>query len=667
MQFGVDYYPEHWEEERWPIDLDLMKEAKFDTLRIAEFAWSRMEPSVGRYDFEWLDRFLALASARGLGVMMGVPARNVPAWLVRKDPAVAILSFDGRRESFGTRYTTCINNPTLRSRAFELARRMAERYAANHAVTSWHLDNELGDASLCYCDTCRLRFIEWLKGRYQTPAELNRAWGLAFWSLEIDDWEELWLPARSNHFPHNPALLLDFRRFSSSSTDGFAAEQAKVIRAACPGAVITTNLQSVTRYHTDYFELAKRLDVASTNFYPPESYNTIDLDLVRSVKGSGFWVVEQKSAAPDGKERHEGAVSAHNGYLVPQPGETRLWTYESAAHGADMILYFRWRACPYGAEQFHGGILGYDGAVSRVYREIAEVGGELERLGPALAGTGIQAEVALLYSPDSRWALESFSPHPQLEYRHALLEWHRELEAYHVATDLRPPDAELSQYKLVVAPLLYLMTEEVVRNLLAYVRSGGTLILTARSGAKDEHGTLTPGTLPPDLLEALGATVEESFALAPSARTAIEGADGTRYECTAWVDLLEADGAEALYRYTEGWFAGKAAVVRRRGIGGSGGTIVYVGTVPEELFRRRLLVDALEAVGVSPILEGSRHLHVTRRTGGGRELLFVLNPTTQPGSVLLSDRYRELLSGAAASQRLDLEAWGVAVLEREGT
>jgi beta-galactosidase len=662
MLFGVDYYPEHWPEERWGTDLDLMKRHSFNIVRIAEFAWCRLEPEDGRTDFAWLDRFLGLCAGRGMRVMLGVPARNVPPWLVSRDPTVAIVAYQGHREQFGTRYTVCINHPLVHDRALALAGQMARRYAGHETVASWHLDNELGDASICYCDHCRARFVAWLREKYGTPAELNRRWGLVFWSLEINDFDQVWLPSRSNHFPHNPGLLQDYRRFTSASTEAFVAEQTALFKRLAPRQAVTTNVQSMTRYHTDYHRMAAPLDVASINFYPPLSYNTVDLDIVRGLKGGApFWVVEQKAGTPENKVRAADRVHTHNGFLNPEPGETRLWTWESIAHGADAVLYFRWRPSPFGAEQLHRGILNHDATPNRVSEEIGRTGAEIARLAPAIDGTRAANQVAMLLSCESRWALDYYYPHPDLAYRDYFLLYHGELERQHVGVDVVSSQRPLAAYKVVIAPLLYLVDPAIIANLVSYVAGGGTLVLTFRSCAKDENSSLYPSGLPREIADMLGVDIEESQALAPGVAASLVMDDGASHPASLWIDMLRPRDARVVGRYGSGWYRGKPAVTV-----GSGGRAWYVGTAPDRTFYTALLGRVLREAGVAPLLTAPRAVRACRRADGGRELLFLTNPTGEPQVVDLPREHRDLLAGGAVSGAATLEPWGVRVLESSG-
>jgi beta-galactosidase len=651
MYFGVDYYPEHWEERRWEEDLRTMREMHFNIVRVGEFAWSRFEPNEGRYDFAWLDRFLSLCAKHDLEVMLGVPARNVPAWLMVKDPTAAIQASEGHRESFGSRYTTCLNNPTLRHHALALAEKLAAAYAGNPVVTSWHLDNEYGDGSMCYCDNCRARFIGWLKDRYASPEAVNKAWGLVFWSLEIRDWNQVWLPRKINRFPHNPGLLLDFRRFYSQTTEEFVEAQAAAIRKHSPDKPVTTNLQSMTRFHTDQHRLGRSLDVVSMNFYPPESYTTADLDILRGVKGRNFWVVEQKSGPPG---------FAHPGFATPRPSETRLYTYASIAHGADAILYFRFRPCPYGQEQYHMGIMNYDGSRNRIFHEIKRTGEELGKISAAIEGTEIRNEVAFLYSYENRWALEHYYVHPDLEYRSFFLSYYREFEQRHIGVDVVNPHADLSAYRLVVVPLLCLMDEETIRGIAVYVKNGGHLLYTARSGVKDRNNNVVPTIIPPALKEVLGIGIDEAFALKPGQKNRIVTAGGGEYQVSTWIDLVRPEGAEVLARYADDWYRDSAAVTRHRY---GKGMAYYIGTIPEGRYLEMELSSILAGAGVAPLLECPRSVWALRRMGSRGDVIFLLNPTDGTETVPLKGRrFRDVLDEAVINGDLELEPYGIRVL-----
>jgi beta-galactosidase len=651
MDFGVDYYPEHWDESRWETDIQMMQRLNFNIIRIAEFAWSRLEPTEGNYDFSWIDRIIDISEKYGMKIMMGVPVRNVPAWLLKKDPTIAIQAFEGHLESFGSRYTTCIHHPALQTQALKLSEEMALRYRTCDTVTSWHLDNEYGDASLCYCDLCRQAFIGWLQEKHQTVDNLNKAWGLVFWSLEIQDWDEIWVPTKINHFPHNPGLLQDYRRFSSWKTEMFVKKQADLFRMLAPNQLITTNLQSMTRDHTDYHLLSQHIDVVSTNYYPPLSYTAADLDLMRCLKNRNFWVVEQKSGTPG---------FAHNGFLNPAPGETRLFTYQSLAHGADAILYFRWRVCNYGQEQLHKGILDYDGSTNRIFHEIEKVGSEIHSVWDEIQETTVKSDVALLMSYDTRWALQYFYPHPDIHFRDYFLQYYKTLQSLHVNVDIKHPKEDLSSYKVVIVPLLYMMDQHIADKLAKYVENGGTLIYSFRSGAKDENSNIVRTILPHSIRAVLGIEIEESMALAPNVTNEIETKDGTRYAVSKWVDLVKPNTATVLSRYASDWYQQSAAVTANEY---GEGKAYYIGTMTEEAFIRDFLVDVMDDVGIQPILDVPENIEVVSRTNETNTYIFVLNPTGSTCEMTVSKNYKDMVSKRELVGRIELEPYGVLVLK----
>ena len=656
MIFGVDYYPEHWPEERWAHDLDEMVALGFNTIRIGEFAWSRFEPADGEYDFAWTDKVAELCAERNITIMLGLPVRNPPAWLFARHPDMAIRAHDGHRESYGSRYTVCLNHAELRRYALRLTRAIGERYAGSDAIASWHLDNEFGDGSICYCERCRQAFISWLQDRYGSVEKVNEAWGLVFWSLEISDWDQVWVPARINRFPHNPSLLHDYRRFVSDTTAGFVREQGDVLRRAAPGAIITTNLQSMTRYHTDYYKMCEPLDVAAVNYYPPSSYVSADLDIVRGTKQAPFWVVEQRSG-PQG--------FTHRAFPTPQPGETRMYTYQSIAHGADAVLYFRWRATPFGQEQFHGSVLRHDGSRTRFAEEIAQVGAELHELGPELNGSVVRNDVAMIMSYESRWALDDFRPHPSLEYRDLFLRFHGGLERRQIGADVVHPEADLRSYKVVLVPMLYVLSTGALENIAAFVAGGGTVVVTCQSGVKDENANILAPELAARLNELLGVRVTESIALADGERRSMKLLDGDSYECEYWVDIAEPTSAEVLATMGGDWYEGAPALTRNEY---GEGQAFYIASIPEARFYDSVVARVVEDAGVSRVLAAGPEIEAVRRVTESASYVFVLNRSDRRRAVRVPAQYETLLSDAGEAGPIDgvtLEPFGVAVLRGE--
>ena len=400
MLFGAAYYPEHRDPAKWDYDLDNMVAAGCNTIRVGEFAWKRFEPKQGKYDFSWLDDVLARAVRRGIKVLLCPPLRTAPAWLVKKDPTIMIEDATGSRVEFGTRYTFCINHPRLRKHGFALAERMAKRYGTNPGIVGWHLDNEYGADADCHCPICTRKWREWLDERYRNVKALNERWGNVFWGLEYDDFDQVPTP-RSPRGNHNPAQIQAWRRFRSDCTVETVRLHGEALESVMPGQFITTNCQSPYGNRTDYARMAENVDICGTNYYPPYDDNCLNqafrLASCRGYKGKPFLVLELRSGA------HPKPGTALD---TPAPGAVERLTAHAIGNGADGIYYFRWRICPFGAEQAWGSVTGYDGKPGRVYEEIKATKRKLDGIEPELAGTEVVSEAALLWDVPSRWDSE---------------------------------------------------------------------------------------------------------------------------------------------------------------------------------------------------------------------------------------------------------------------
>ncbi len=377
MYVGVDYYPEHWPEDRWEIDFKLMHEAGFNVVRVAEFAWANMEPEEGRFDFEWLDRVLDLAQQHDIKVILGTPSAVMPAWLARKYPEALAMKADGTRIVWGGRRHNCFSDQAYRRLSERIAHKMSERYGDHPAVVGWQIDNELGGTECC-CEKCRQGFQQWLRDKYGDLTNFNQAWGNRFWGLEIGQWDEVPLPddREGNWAISNPSASLDWKRFASYLNIDFLRAQAEILRANIPDSHFITHNFMGHYDKLDYYDMAKHVDFVSWDNYPQLSprvpYDSaLSADIMRGVKKQNFLIMEQ-TAGPVGW-----GVYSRN----PRPGEIRRICYQQLAHGADGQIWFRWRTCTVGREQYWHGLLGHDGKPGRRYREAAQVAQEYQKLG----------------------------------------------------------------------------------------------------------------------------------------------------------------------------------------------------------------------------------------------------------------------------------------------
>jgi beta-galactosidase len=667
MRFGADYYPEHWPVERWARDAALMREAGIEVVRMAEFAWARMEPEPGRYDFGWLDHAVQTLAGAGISTILGTPTAAPPAWLVGRHPEILPLNREGLRLGFGGRHHVCHSNTVYREQVRSIVTAMARHFRDNPRVIGWQIDNELGNShrDLCYCGSCCDRFREWLKDRYGEIHRLNEAWGTVFWSQSYGSFGEIPGPLPTPN-SHNPSLLLDWRRFASALIVEFQNLQVEVLRSECPDRFITHNFMGFFD-KTNYFDLAESLDFVSQDQYPrlfvqgkiaPSPPDlAMSLDLVRGLKQRTFWVMEQQ-AGPAGWE----LVGS-----TPEPGQLRLWSYQSVAHGADAVLYFRWRTCLFGTEQYWHGILPHSGVPGRRYAEIRDTIRELAPVMDRLEGCLCGAEVALLYSYDQRWALQIQPHHPELDYLGQLKRYYRELARANVPVDLISERGDFSHYRILVAPLLFLMTAELARKLRAYVEQGGHLVLTMRTAVKDWSNVVVPELLPAYLRDVLGIEVHDYDCLrgGPVGIRWLAEPDrapetGDSMQGEKWADVITLRGARSLAVYAGGYYAGTPAVTANRF---GGGTAYYVASEPGPELAERFVAYLLGQAGVRAIMATPSGVEAVRRSCAGKSVVFLLNHAPRAALLRIPSEWSHVEGEKASKGELTLPAYGVAVFE----
>jgi beta-galactosidase len=661
MHVGVDYYPEHWPRERWETDADLMQEAGFNVVRLAEFAWAQMEPAEGRYEFDWLAEALELLGARGIRSLLCTPTATMPAWVARRYPEALVMQPEGHRTVWGVRKNNCFSNPDYRRLSRAITRAMAERFADSEHVIGWQTDNEFGGAirGQCHCPDCREAFRAWLRERHGSLAALNEHWGTHFWSQTYGAWEEIQPPP--DDWAYNPGLTLDWKRFYTELNVRFQREQIEILRELCPDHFVTHNLMGLATA-LDYHRLAEDLDHVSWDNYPVMGARAIPYDaaaaadLMRGTKGRTFWIMEQ-TAGPGGWN-----AMGRN----PRPGEIRLVAYQQLAHGCDGQVWFRWRTCTTGREQYWHGLLGHDGKPGRRYREAARTAGEYRRLAPHLAGSTVPAEAAILWDYETIWALQIQPGFPGNDWLEAMRRYQRALFRRGLNVDLVPPDRDLSAYRLVVAPQLFLLPDERAGRLSDFVAGGGVLLGELRTGVKDEHNRCHPRTLPGLLGECLGLRIPEYGTLHTGEGEETVSVAGRppfpgRWTAAGFAEWVQPDGAEVLAGYEPWYLEPYAALTRHRH---GEGVAYFTGTVLREDAYYDALVDrARREAGLQPLVEPPAGVEVSVRQGPAGKLLFLLNHTEEEQTVAVPPERRELLSGQTTGRQLTLPRLEVAVLQ----
>lgn len=618
IKIGVDYYPEHWDRELWEKDIARMKKAGVKVVRIAEFAWSRLEPEEGKFDFGWLDDIVSRLKGAGLEIILGTPTNCAPLWLYRSRPETLQTERTGMKTETGIRGHRCQTSPVFRKYAGRIVAEMARRYADDLAVVAWQIDNEI-ESNHCNCESCTAAFRAFLREKYGDIGRLNRAWGNDVWSGDFSSFDEIRTPLGDKYRYGwlNPSYMLDYERFAASSTLDYIRFQADILRAANPKAVVTTN--GCFGEHTpDYYRVFEALDVASYDNYPtlyrteknPNGKQAFVLDLIRGYKRQNFWVMEQMS----GSFGCWGPISP-----APRPGAIEGYAVQAIAHGADLVMHFRWRTSVRGAEMFCHGLLDHSDADNRRLAEFTRLCARVNELQIPESAV-LKSEVALLYSYEQEYAFKVQQMSEGFTYRRQAEALHAAYKRFGVNIDVIEQTADLSGYKIVLLPAHFVADETLAKKLENFVREGGIAVVTARSGVKDKCNACLMRELPGPFAPLCGAVVREYDGIG-EAEVALKGANGKNYTATCWCDVLDLRGAEGYAFYDSEYYAGEpAASVRSLGKGYAW----YIGAVCGGEFYEDLAADTLQRAGI-PFEKLPENVEKTIREDDGRRFVFLFN------------------------------------------
>ncbi|MDQ3780648.1 MAG: beta-galactosidase [Chloroflexota bacterium] len=638
-----------------------MREAGLSVARMAEFAWSTMEPEAGRFDLDWLADAVALLAENGIATVLGTPTAAPPAWLVQQHRDLLAVAIDGRRVQFGNRCHYCVTSPDLHQAARRIATAMAERFGRDPNVIGWQLDNEYN--RVCHCDRCRDRFQRYLAERFGSLAALNAAWATRYWSQTYSAWEQIPLPVVQPGAPptasHNPGLRLEFKRFVTDCYRRFQRCQVDALRPhLAPGAWITHNFMGWFE-GLDHYLMTEDLDFASWDWYVGTGHHDYLTsgaahDLTRGFKRRNFWVMETQV----GHTNHTPINSALD------KGEMRAMAWHAVAHGADALLYWQWRMAPGGQEQYWGTVVDQAGRPRPVYEELQRLGRDFAAAGPLLVATTPVSEVAILNSYDDRWAIHIHRHHQAFDYVAHLTSYYRPFAQRNIAADIVSVDAPLDGYKLVIAPALHLINEERSGRLREFVERGGHLVLTVRSGMKDDRNALLPARPPGPLAALAGIEVEDYYALLDPVPVAGAWLDGT---ARIWAErLTPLAGAKprvlAHFGAANGWLDGQAAVT----VFPCGrGLTYFVGAWLDDDAQQALIDRIVAGAGVAPVLETPAGVEARRRVDAqGKEVLLLINHARDERTVSLPWPGWEHLSEMEVGGELRLSSYGVAIITR---
>ena len=619
---GGDYNPDQWRHIPgiFEEDLRLMKKSHCNLMSVGIFSWAALEPEEGKYDFDWLEKVLDGLHENGVSVFLATPSGARPAWMSRSYPEVLRVQANRVRNLHGDRHNHCYTSPTYRKFVNKMNTALAERFGRHPAVVGWHISNEYGGE--CHCELCQNAFREFLKNKYGTLENLNHAWWTGFWAKTYTDWGQLESPApQGEHAVHG--LSLDWKRFVTHQTVDFMAAEIEPLRALTPDLPVTTNLMG-TYPGLDSFKFQPVLDVASYDSYP--RWGAGDRTDEEVAQDAGFkydvtrgilrkpWVLMESTPSQ---------VNWQDICRPKKPGMHLLSSMQAVAHGADTVQYFQWRKSRGATEKLHGAVVDHVGNENtRVFRDVTQVGEWLEKIRPVLHAD-VPAQTAVIFDWNNRWALEAAQgPRKDKQYEEQAKEHYSALRRLGADVDVIDMEQDFSPYKLIVAPMLYMIKPGVGEKIEEFVKNGGTFVTTHYTGYVDENDLCFLGGFPGPIRKVMGIWAEEIDALYPGQKNGIRMTDGSEYECGFMCELIHAEGAEVKAVYTDDFYAGRPVLTRN--VFGKG-EAWYVASRAEEKFLDRLYAELTESAGVDLPGRQTKGVLMSRRVKDGKTFLFVMN------------------------------------------
>ena len=666
---GGDYNPDQWLDypDTLKDDLRLMKLANVNTMTVGIFAWSALEPTEGNYNFEWLDKIIDDVYNQGGRVILATPSGARPAWLSEKYPEV--LRTNDRREKMlhGGRHNHCFSSPIYREKTQKMNYKLAERYGNHPALIMWHVSNEYsGD---CHCELCQENFRDWLKNKYKTIENVNKAWWGPFWSHTYTDWSQIESPSSiGENAVHG--LNLDWKRFVTDQTIDFYENEAKPLRELTPNVPITTNFMADTDdlipfQSLNYDKFSKHVDILSWDCYPAwhnDWETTKDLatkvgfinDLYRSLKQQPFLIME---CTPSG-------VNWHNVNKAKRPGMHTLASMQLLAHGSDSVLYFQWRKSRGSSEKFHGAVIDHDNSEeNRVFKEVSQVGEILDKI-KEIKGSMKQSKVAIIYDWENDWALKDAQGfgkesrrYPQTLQSHYKYFWDK-----NISVDVVTPQQDLSKYSLVVAPMMYMMTEETMDRFRDYVKNGGVLVGSYLSGLVNETDLTYLGGWPKTLQEIYGIDVKEIDTLYPKDKNSIKFGNES-FEVVDYCTIIEAKEAEVLAKYEEDFYKNTPAITKNNL---EKGKAYFIGARTNQEFLSKFYDKIVKDLDINEVEDfiSECGISIQIRENEDAKYYFVMNFTEEEKNIGIKGSYLNLISGKMMERLNLMKPYDVYVLKK---
>jgi beta-galactosidase len=625
--YGVSYYHEYMPYERLDKDVQMMKDAGISVVRMGESSWGLWEPRDGEFDYAWMDRIVDRMHKAGIKIIMGTPTYSIPAWLYRKHPEVLVMRLGGQRATYGIRQNMDITHPTYLFYAERVIRRILEHYKDHPAVIGYQVDNETTSYGTAG-SSVQAGFADYLKREFKTVDALNAKWGLNYWGQRLDDWSDL--PPRDGIL--NPGYKLVWERYQRKLVTDFLAWQARIVNEyKRPDQFVCHNFVGGIRTEIDQYDISANLDIVGVNPYGPWDTGpdandgqtwALSGDLARSLKRQNYLITETNAQTIGWDSKTQ---------FPPYDGQIRLNVYANVGSGANMVAYWHWHSIHYGQETYWKGVLSHDLEPNRAYAEVSRTAHELQTIGPELANLKKTNRVAILYSLDSYHGLRFMPFDDRVDYMTVLQQMYGALYRQNVGVDfVFPQSTSFSDYKVIVVPPLYVASDELLKRLSDFVKSGGHLVVGFKSGFCDEYSTVRWTKAPGPLREAAGFTYQEfanlkqSFALKGDPFRA-----GTENRVSTWAEFIVPETAKTLATYDHPFY-GRFPALTRNTYGQ--GTVTYEGTMLSDRLQERVLLDTLELAKLTgPDQQLGAPVRVQHGvSNAGKPLHFYLNYSSEP-------------------------------------
>jgi len=657
--YGGDYNPEQWPENTWQDDWDKLKLANVNSATINVFSWALLEPNEGTFNFDKLDKIVALLEKNKIGIVMATSTAALPMWMTQKYPDVNRVDTYGRRQLGGKRENACPNSPNFQRLASELVEATAKRYAHVKNITHWHISNEYG--GYCYCDNCAAAFRDWLKNEYDNDLnKLNTAWDTNIWSHTYNNWADITPPMKigdsfSSGKPVLSGLDLAYRRFQSDSLLNNFKMERDIIKKY-DNRPVTTNLMG-SQKDLDYFKWAKEMDVASWDNYPsfdtPASYTAMEHDLMRGLKGKPFMLMEQTPNQQNWQPFNS----------LKKPNQMRMLSYQAMAHGASTIQFFQLKQAQNGSEKFHSAMISHSlSTETRIFKELEQLGTELAKLPDEIAQSENTAKVGIIFDWNSYWGLEdSMGPTIEKDYVQQVYDYYKEFYDRKINVDMISPEADFNKYKVVVAPSLYLTSKTATDRIKAYVKAGGIFVTNYMSGLTDRDDNVFLGGYPGLWRELLGLKIDETDALPLKEQHLLENNGTVIGKGSLVCDLIQPTTAQSLAHYGNDVFYTENSALTRNQYGR--GLTYYAGSRLDHDAMNYFLSEVLQTTGIRAD-HTKTGVEITERVTATAKYEFVINTDYQEKKIINPfPNSKDLLTGKVTGEKIELDKYGVLILQ----